>query len=395
MNDASAEARSATPVAAGETVLTNARLVLEDEVIGGSVRVVAGRIAEVAQGRSSVPGAIDCEGNYLAPGLVELHTDNLERHLVPRPGVKWPRRNAIIAHDAELASTGITTVFDALRVGSILSETKSKYGKYARETCTEILDLRAKHLLKISHFIHLRAEICSETLEEELAEFGAEDRIGLVSLMDHTPGQRQFADLAQFRTYLSGKHSMSGSDIEHHFAKLRSIKEKFGPAHEQAGIRRAKELGAILASHDDTLVEHVDQSASNGVQLAEFPTTMDAARACHEKSIAVMMGAPNVVRGGSHSGNVAAHELADAGLLDIMSSDYVPAALLMGAVMLGERLGNMAQGLATVTVAPTKATHLLDRGVLEAGRRADFVRFAINEHIPMVRAAWVQGVQVA
>ncbi|MEM9062447.1 MAG: alpha-D-ribose 1-methylphosphonate 5-triphosphate diphosphatase [Pseudomonadota bacterium] len=395
MNDASPEAPLGTPVAVGETVLTNAQLVLPDEVIAGSVRVVDGRIADVSAGASSLPGAVDCGGDFLAPGLIELHTDNLERHLVPRPGVKWPRRNAIVAHDAELASTGITTVFDALRAGSLVSGTKSRYGRYARDTCNEILDLRAKHLLKISHFIHIRAEICSETLIEELDEFGPEDRIGIVSLMDHTPGQRQFANLAQFRIYMGGKYSMSEDEVEAHIASQKAVSAKFGAAHEEAGARRARELGAILASHDDTLVEHVEQSARNGVGLAEFPTTMEAARASHDKGIAVMMGAPNVVRGGSHSGNVAADELADAGLLDILSSDYVPAALLMGAVMLGERLGNIAKGLATVTAAPAKATHLEDRGVLEVGRRADFVRFAINDHIPMVRAAWVQGVQVA
>lgn len=380
---------------AREMVLTNAQLVLADEVVRGTIRVTGAEIASIDHGASTVPDAIDCEGDFVCPGLIELHTDNLERHLTPRPGVKWPRRNAILAHDAELASTGITTVFDALRVGSILSGKKSRYGKYARATCSDILDLRTRGVLKISHFVHLRAEICSETLIEELDEFGPEDRIGLVSVMDHSPGQRQFADLGQFRTYLSGKHAMSESDIEHHFATLRAIKEKFGDAHEEAGARRAHELGAILASHDDTLTEHVDRSAEIGVRLAEFPTTEVAARACREHGIAVMMGAPNVVRGGSHSGNVAAQDLADAGLLDILSSDYVPASLLMGGVMLGERLGDMAKGLATVTSAPAAAAELSDRGTLEAGRRADVVRFRSIDGVPSVQSAWVQGRMVA
>ncbi|MEM7213704.1 MAG: alpha-D-ribose 1-methylphosphonate 5-triphosphate diphosphatase, partial [Pseudomonadota bacterium] len=365
------------------------------EVIDGTVRVVGSEIASVDPGSSAVPGSIDCEGDYLCPGLIELHTDNLERHLSPRPGVKWPRRNAILAHDAELSGTGITTVFDALRVGSILSQKKSRYGKYARDTCSDILDLRAQGVLKISHFIHLRAEICSETLTEELEEFTPEDRIGLVSLMDHAPGQRQFADLTQFRTYLSGKHAMSDADIDLHFETLRAIKGRYGVEHEASGVRRAKELGAILASHDDTLTEHVDRSAEIGVRLAEFPTTSEAASACREKGISVMMGAPNVVRGGSHSGNVAAHDLADRGLLDILSSDYVPAALLMGAVMLGERLGDIAKGIATVTSAPAKAADLKDRGALAPGMRADLVRFRSIGAIPSVRAAWCQGNQVA
>ena len=335
-------------------------------------------------------------GTFLCPGLIELHTDNLERHLTPRPGVKWPRRNAILAHDAELASTGITTVFDALRIGSIVSDKKSKYGKYARATCSDILDLRARNALKISHFIHLRAEICSETLIEELEEFVPEDRIGLVSLMDHSPGQRQFADISQFRAFIGGKYAMSDDHIDRHMARLRTFKEQYGDAHEEATVRRARELGAILASHDDTLREHVDRSrprSASGWPSSRRPTL--AARACRAQGISVMMGAPNVVRGGSHSGNVAAHELADAGLLDILSSDYVPAALLMGAVMLGERLGDMPAGIATVTSAPANVADLKDRGLLAEGNRADLVRFRLVDGVPSVQSAWVQGRAVA
>lgn len=378
-----------------EQVLTNAQIVLGDEIIHGTVRMVGAQIADVSQGNASVPGALDCNNDFLCPGLIELHTDNLERHLAPRPGVKWPQRNAILAHDAELASTGITTVFDALRVGSIISQGKSRYGKYARDVTDQIMDLRNRSVLKISHFIHLRAEICSETLVEELAEFHPQDRIGLVSLMDHSPGQRQFADLGQFRTYLSGKHSMNDDQIDAHFDNLRAMKAKFGDLHEEAGVKRAHELGAILASHDDTLPEHVTRSARIGVRLAEFPTTQVAAQACRDNGISVMMGAPNVVRGGSHSGNVAAQDLGDAGLLDILSSDYVPASLLMGAVMLGQRTGDMAKGLATVTSAPASATGLTDRGALAPGLRADIVRFALIDDVPSVRGAWVQGKLVA
>ena len=378
-----------------ETVLTNARLVLEDEVVEGSITMVNGKIAAVDAGRSNVPGAIDCDADFVCPGLIELHTDNLERHLTPRPGVKWPRRNAILAHDAELASTGITTVFDALRVGSIISQGKSRYGKYARDVTDQILALRDAGALKISHFIHLRAEICSETLVEELGEFHPEDRIGLLSLMDHSPGQRQFADLDQFRKYLAGKHSMSDGQIDDHFENLRAMKARNGERHEEAGVKRAHELGAILASHDDTLPAHVDRSAETGVQLAEFPTTLAAAKACRERGIAIMMGAPNVVRGGSHSGNVAADELADAGLLDILSSDYVPASLLMGAMHLGDRLGCMAKGVSTVSSAPARAAKLTDRGTLAPNLRADLVRFARIEDAPVVRGVWVQGRKVA
>ena len=384
-------ARSAARASAETLAFANARLVMPGEVAQGSVLVRDGAIASVDQGRGAGPGAIDCEGDFLAPGLVELHTDNLERHLRPRPGVAWPVRQAIVAHDAELASTGITTVFDALRVGSIVSDGRGDYPRHARGLCDEILALRDRGALRVAHLIHLRAEICSETLIEELHEFGPGDRVGLLSLMDHTPGQRQFADLAQMRTYLKGKYTMSDEAVEAHFVTLRAIKARHGEAHERGAVEHARALDARLASHDDTTPEQVEASAELGVRLAEFPTTMAAARACARRGVAVMMGAPNVLRGRSHSGNVAAGDLAAAGLLDILSSDYAPSSLLAAAARLGLEAGDMAAGLAPATAAPARAVGLVDRGRLSPGLRADLVRFGLEGDAPIIRGVWARG----
>ncbi|MEM8869102.1 MAG: alpha-D-ribose 1-methylphosphonate 5-triphosphate diphosphatase [Pseudomonadota bacterium] len=377
------------------TILANARLVLPSEVIVGSVALKAGKIAGIDQGSTVPTGAIDCDGDFLCPGLIELHTDNLERHMYPRPRVEWPHDAAIVAHDAELASVGITTVFDALRIGSILSNEKVRYVQYARNMASEILANRARGALRISHFLHLRAEICSETLLEELAEFHPEDRVGIVSLMDHTPGQRQFTDISKHRQYVMGKYMNSEAEYEKYLEWLRALQARVGATHEAAAVARGKQLGAILASHDDTTEAHVNTSASHGVVLAEFPTSIEAARASHHSGIAVMMGAPNLIRGGSHSGNVAAEELADAGLLDILSSDYVPASLLTAALRLGERLGDLSRGLAAVTRAPARAVGLSDRGILEGGARADLLRFRTVGGVPVTRGLWVQGNRVA
>ncbi|SIO05580.1 alpha-D-ribose 1-methylphosphonate 5-triphosphate diphosphatase [Rhodovulum sp. ES.010] len=377
-----------------ETVLANATLVLPDENVRGAVRLEGGRIAAVDHGGGVPAGAIDCAGDMVMPGLIELHTDNLERHIQPRPVVDWPHASAIIAHDAELAGVGITTVFDALRVGSIPTG-KARYQAYARQLASELLDLRAKAALRISHYLHLRAEICSETLTEEMADFGPEDRVGIVSLMDHTPGQRQFRDVSKLKAYVMGKNNFSEADFIEHVANLRELRDRNGPAHEHAAVAEAQRYGAILASHDDTTAEHVAVSAGHGVGLAEFPTTVEAAEACHAHGIAVMMGAPNLIRGGSHSGNVAASALAERDLLDIVSSDYVPGALLMAGVMLGDLWDDMARGIATVTRAPAEAAHLPDRGRLEPGARADVIRVVRIDGAPVVRGTWVQGRRVA
>ncbi|WP_170561158.1 alpha-D-ribose 1-methylphosphonate 5-triphosphate diphosphatase [Ruegeria atlantica] len=376
-----------------EMILANATLVLPDETVTGSIRIVEDTIAEVATGATVPVGATDCQGDYVCPGLVELHTDNLERHIQPRPKVDWPHAAAILAHDAELASTGITTVFDAMRIGSILSG--QRYAKYARGLSRELWQLREQDALKISHFLHLRAEICSETLTEELAEFGPEDRVGLVSLMDHTPGQRQFRDMSKLQAYLKGKLGLEGDGFMQHVADLKAMRDRYGDQHEVETVKAAKRFGAMLASHDDTTDEQVRISAGHGITLAEFPTTVEAAQSCQDHGIKVMMGAPNVIRGGSHSGNVAAHELAALGYLDILSSDYVPSALLLSAARLGEVWGDFARGLRTVTKTPADVVGLDDRGALRAGARADIIRFRMREGIPALDGVWSRGRRVA
>lgn len=377
-----------------EMILANATLVLPGETVTGSLRVVDGTITEIDQGARVPAGAVDCSGDMLAPGLVELHTDNLERHIQPRPKVDWPHAAAILAHDAELACTGITTVFDAMRVGSIPSGA-GRYLKYARSLSRELWQLREAEVLKISHFLHLRAEVCSETLVEELDEFTPEDRVGLVSLMDHTPGQRQFRDMAKLEAYMKGKNAMDDDTFLQHVSHLKILRDRNGNRHEAETVKAAARLGSVLASHDDTTLEQVAVSAGHGIRLAEFPTTIEAAEACHAHGIKVIMGAPNLIRGGSHSGNVAARDLAERGLLDILSSDYVPSALLLSAVRLGEFWGDLARGLATVTRAPARAVGLDDRGEIAPGLRADLIRFRMREGVPALQSVWSQGRRVA
>lgn len=384
------DSRAAQP---GEIILANARLILETETVTGSLLVRNGEIAAVDTGAAVSPGAIDCDGDFLAPGLVELHTDNLEQHLEPRPAVAWPHAAAIVAHDSELSGCGITTVFDALRVGSSVSGRGQ--APYARALATEIRRLDRAGTLRLSHRLHLRAETCSETLIEELDGFGPEDEVGLLSLMDHTPGRRQFRDLAKLRVYTMGQRTITDAEFDALVAARLATSARFQAVHEAAAVAAAHRLGATLASHDDTTPEQVEVSRCHGTRIAEFPTTLAAATACRAAGIAVMMGAPNLIRGQSHSGNVSALELAEAGVLDVLSSDYAPASLLLGAVRLGEALGDIAAGLATVTSAPADATGLADRGRLLPGLRADLLRFRMTAGLPLPRGVWVAGERVA
>ena len=262
------------------TILANARLILPETVTPGALVLEDGAIVAIQPGNAVPAGALDMQGDFIAPGMVELHTDNLERHIRPRPGVDWPHAGAILAHDAELAGCGITTVFDAMRVGSIPNEGPDQdYDKYARELAHELAALRARGALRISHFLHLRAEICSQTLLAELDEFGPEDRVGIISLMDHTPGQRQFRDISKLAQYVQGKYKLSDAAFAEHVARLQDLRARFGDRHEAAAVEIAHRLGAVLASHDDTTAAQVAVSAGHGAHFAEFPTTAEAARA--------------------------------------------------------------------------------------------------------------------
>ncbi|MEZ5751750.1 MAG: alpha-D-ribose 1-methylphosphonate 5-triphosphate diphosphatase [Paracoccaceae bacterium] len=215
---------------------------MPDGVCRGSIVFADGVIRAIDDGASVAAGAIDCDGDLVKPGLIELHTDNLERHIQPRPGVDWPHAPAIIAHDAELAGVGITTVFDALRVGSLIS-TGRGYGEYARGMADEILAARNAGVLRVNHLIHLRAEVCSETLTSELAKFGPEDCVGIVSLMDHTPGQRQFADLAQLRRYMRGKYGLTEEEFQAHVEVQTALGNRVRASHEQATVEAARAWG--------------------------------------------------------------------------------------------------------------------------------------------------------
>ncbi|MEM9249790.1 MAG: alpha-D-ribose 1-methylphosphonate 5-triphosphate diphosphatase [Pseudomonadota bacterium] len=374
----------------GDLCLANAQLVLEDRVARGALTIEGGVITQITQGDAVPTGALDCGGELVLPGLVELHTDNVERHIEPRPEVDWPHLPALLAHDAELASTGITTVFDAMRVGS-LHAGKGRYVDYARRLADELLAARADGLFKISHFLHLRAEICSDTLLEELAAFGPQDRVGIVSLMDHTPGQRQFRDLTALKTYVTKKRGMNDAEFAEHVENLLSLQKRFGAQHQTGAVAEAGRLGAVLASHDDTTAEHVATSAENGVEFAEFPTTVEAAEACRDRGISVMMGAPNLIRGGSHSGNVAAKDLATRDLLDIVSSDYVPSALLLAAFHLARLWDDLPRAIATVTHNPARVARLEDRGALRVGMRGDVLLVRQIGQTPLLRGVWSQG----
>lgn len=376
-----------------ELSFRNARIVLADEVIEGSVLVKDGLIASIDAGSSGV--GEDLEGDYLIPGLVELHTDHYENHYRPRPGVTWHAMAALQAHDAQIAGAGITTVFDAVRLGS-----DPEIGDISDDVNAQVDAIAAadqEDRLRAEHLVHLRCELPTPDVFEQFEAQCDKSVVKLASLMDHTPGARQYTTLDHYIAYYQKRMRLSDEEMAQFIADRQQERARYSQKNHDAILTRGREIGLAFASHDDATLAHVDEAIEDGVVIAEFPTTMDAARAAHAAGLAVLMGAPNVVRGKSHNGNISASELAREGVLDVLSSDYVPFALMFATFELPERIDTISlpQSVALVTRNPARAAHLDDRGEIALGKRGDLVRVRKTDSAPVVRGVWRQGKRVS
>ena len=375
------------------SVFTNARLVLLDQVLEGSLSVANGRIAAIEPGQSAVDGAIDVEGDLLIPGIIDLHTDNLERQVQPRTNARWPSRSAMIAHDAQCAGAGVTTVFDSFCVGDLGFEEDRK--RTFVEGVADLDILAEAGLLKSEHLIHLRCELPAADMEALFTPYAEHPRLALVSLMDHSPGVGQWGDVSQFRAILR-RDGLSETEIDARLEHHRDNRLQWRGRNKRVVLDRMRGRTIALASHDDRTADEVAENAADGIRIAEFPVSMEAALAARSHGMQVIAGAPNIVRGGSHSGNVAAAELLRAGAVDAFASDYVPASLLEAAMM-ATTIGQITlpEAVSLITDRPARMAGLSDRGRLAVGLSADIVQVRLFEGMPIVRGVWRQGERVA
>lgn len=377
-------------------ILTNAKIITHDDVFVGTVEVHAGRIRAVSEGLSTSPAATDLEGDWLVPGLIEIHTDNLEKHLMPRPGVLWDGESAFRIHDAQLACSGITTAFDGVVIGDI--EANTPRGRFLEISLAAIAALADSPMTRTEHLLHLRCELANHDVWDHYAALVDNPRVQLISLMDHTPGQRQWRDLGKYREYTERHGRLTDEAFEAFVAERVSAQAEHAERQRLRLVADARTRGLPLASHDDTSTEHVCQAHEEGITISEFPTTVEAAQTARQLGLKNVMGAPNVVKGGSHSGNVAAMTLAKMGLLDALSSDYVPASLLDAAFLLHDAAAlTLPEAMRTVTSAPAEMVGLGDRGRIAEGLRADLVWVHRPGRVDgaSVRAAWRSGRRVA
>ncbi len=368
---------------------TNARLVLPNDLRDGGLTIENGRIAAL---EASGP-AHDCEGDFLMPGIIDLHTDNLERQAQPRSNARWPSRSALLIHDAQCAAAGITTVFDALCIGDIGFE--KERNQTFLNGYADLAALAPSGALKVEHFLHLRCELPAGEMPDMLAKVINDPLVKLLSIMDHSPGiGGQYKDEARYRR-MRAAEGFSAAQIEEVITALKDAHHANHTPNRAMVVAQARARNIPLASHDDHGVEDIHRNEADGISIAEFPVSMVAAREAKARGMKVIAGSPNIVRGGSHSGNVAVMELVRLGLLDALASDYVPASMLEAAFEIVAR-GHLSvpQAVALVTSGPAEIAALADRGRIAPGQRADLIQVRLYEGLPVVRAVWRGGVRI-
>jgi alpha-D-ribose 1-methylphosphonate 5-triphosphate diphosphatase len=376
-----------------ETILTNAELVLGDRVLSGTLVMRDGVITDIAGGRSSVPAAQDLAGDILMPGIIDLHTDNLERQVQPRAGARWPSRSAYLSHDAQCAAAGVTTVFDALCVGNLSLDNDDRVRTF-REGVADLTALAESGLFKSDHFLHLRCEMPADNMLGLAEPVVPHALTRMVSLMDHTPGVGQYADVERFRARKL-RDGIPLAEIDTQIEALAAQRAALRGPNRRALLQMVRGRDIVLASHDDETLEEVAENHADGITISEFPVRLAAARGAKALGMDVIAGAPNIVRGGSHSGNVAAAELLAAGAVDALASDYVPPALIEAAFAAADAGLSVPEAVALVTSGPARLAGLADRGSLSVGLRADLLRARRHEGLAAPVAVWRQGRRVA
>lgn len=376
-----------------EQIYTNYRLQLPDQEVLGTLVVRNGTIADIQPGVAAQGQNGDCD--YLLPGLIELHTDNLEQCITPRPKVRFPLDAAAAYHDRELISAGITTVCNAIAVGDI-TPTSMRLTQFA-PMISAIEQGQEQGRFAVDHRLHLRCELAYEHAYDIAEQYSNHPLLALISLMDHTPGQRQFAKIDKYKEYYMGKHGVSESEIEAFIQDRLDAQSNHADRNRQNLVQLTRAKNIALASHDDATVEHVQQAVADGAKIAEFPTTLDAAKEAHRHGLQILMGAPNLILGGSHSGNISAMELVERDLVDIISSDYVPQSLLQAMFLIAHSTEiPLYQAMQLFTLNPAKTVGLEgDRGSLEIGKRADLITVHDDGIVPRLISVVRQGQRVA
>jgi len=377
--------------------LSDLCIVLPDRVLErGSLWIEDGRIVEIVEGHAPCEGLNAC-GLTAFPGIVDLHGDMLEREIEPRPAARFPTDMALLELDKRLVAAGVTTAFAA--VGFWGRETdngkKIRSEDKAREIIRTVNSMR--DTLLADFHIHARYEMTTPSVAPALAELIAQRQVHLVSLMDHTPGQGQYRDFDHYFDFIAKWRSVPREAVEAEFKKrmerVRAVADQMWPVATEIAAGTTRQ-GIPLASHDDDTLKKVETVASLGACISEFPVTIEAAQEARRRGMHVIMGAPNALRGGSHSGNLSALEAIESGVVDILASDYHPGSLLHAVLSLTEKgILPLHEAAKLISQNPADAVGLDDRGRIKVNKSADVVLVEVGER-PRVRGTLRRGVPI-
>lgn len=381
--------RGCRPMGRGVAVLraiNNAKIVTPESVVEGNLILEEGRIGGISRRPERSGETLDAAGRYVLPGIVDLHSDAVEKQLEPRPGVTVPEELAFLEMDRYFASSGITTGFHAIS----FMEDKNRSLARGRRICDMISRFRPEG--SVRHELHLRCELPEEGSLDVIEDLVATHPVRIVSMMDHTPGQGQFRDLEWFRRYWREDVGMDESRISAAIAEAENVEYRLALDRVERIVKAAKQNGTALASHDDDTVERVEELAARGVKISEFPVTAEAARRARDLGLTVCMGAPNALRGTSSGGNLSAMEAIQFGFVDSLCSDYHPPSMLQAAFKLAEeKLLELPAAVRLVSSGPAHAVGLFGRGEVRENATADILLVGERLGLPVVTHAIVDG----
>lgn len=346
-----------------KSVFVDGKFIPADLLIEGSI------IIEVSK-YGFYDKVIDFENRKILPGIVDLHCDGIEKEIEPRPGASFPLDMAIIEFDKKLALQGVTTIFHGISFKDEELQ-KVRTNEYAREIVERIHFMQNNNTTLVDNFIHLRFEITNHQGIPLIKELIADKKINILSIMDHSPGQGQFKTLESWKKYHLNTYDLKESEIGK-YLKEKFSRRKMGYVEELTKF--AKDYGIVLLSHDDDCKEKLNTLRALGVSISEFPLSLDVAKDAKDMGMGVGMGAPNVVRGGSQSGNIAARLLIEEGVCDYLCSDYHPSSMLLSPYKLRDEINlPIEKGFEMITSIPAKLIGLNDRGTISKAKLADII----------------------
>lgn len=382
-------------------LLTNGRIVTEDGILEGFDLLIENDVIRKIGKKGTIKTIgvekIDVKKSYIAPGFVDIHSDYIENMASPRPTSIMDFNISLREAEKVLLNNGITTMFHSLSFYGVDIFEHKPVRK--RENVIKLMDVinkthNEKHLIR--HRFHARVEIDSIDEIENIKEYIRQGNVHLLSFMDHTPGQGQYSDINLYRKILKGYKDVSDEEIDK-MVEERKNKATITVDTMEEMAQLAKDKNISIASHDDDTVEKVDFVKNLGATISEFPITKEVAKAAQKAGMQTIAGAPNVLLGKSHAGNLSAADAIQDGCIDILCSDYYPAAMLHSIFKLNEKYGvDLYEAFKFVTINPAKAVkmdHLI--GSIKEGKKADLLIIEKLDEIPVVTSVFVDGKMIS